>query len=94
MTWFPKVQTRFIVLGDSDFATNGASGIQGNGDLFVNMNNWLTQQENLISIRPRDTGDRRVTLTADQQRMIGFLSLLFIPGIILGTGVLTWWQRR
>ena len=26
-------------------------------DLFVNMNNWLTQQEDLISIHPRDAGD-------------------------------------
>ena len=64
----PKPQMRIMVVGDSDFATNAAAGIQGNADLFVNMNNWLTQQEDLISIHPRDSGDRRVTMTADQQR--------------------------
>lgn len=90
----PKPQMRIMVVGDSDFASNAAVGIQGNADLFVNMNNWLTQQEDLISIHPRDAGDRRVTMTADQQRRLLWLSLLFIPGLILGSGVYTWWQRR
>ena len=90
----PKAQTRIAVLGDSDFASNAAAGIAGNSDLFVNINNWLTQQEDLISIHPRDSEDRRMTLTADQQRRIGWLSLFFLPGLILGSGVYTWLQRR
>ena len=89
-----KPQMRIMVVGDSDFASNAAAGIQGNADLFVNMNNWLTQQEDLISIHPRDAGDRRVTMTADQQRRLLWLSLLFIPGLILGSGIYTWYQRR
>ena len=89
-----KPQMRIMVVGDSDFASNAAAGIQGNADLFVNMNNWLTQQEDLISIHPRDTGDRRVTMTADQQRRLLWMSLLFIPGLILGSGIYTWYQRR
>ena len=35
------------------------SAFQGNRDLFLNTVNWLAQQENLISIRPRDPQDRR-----------------------------------
>jgi gliding motility-associatede transport system auxiliary component len=90
----PKPQTRIAVLGDSDFASNAAVGIQGNSDLFVNIANWLTQQEDLISIHPRAADDRRISLTADQQRRVAWMSLLLIPGLILGSGVYTWWQRR
>ena len=57
-----------VAIGDSDFASNGALGVQGNRDLFLNTINWLAQQENLIAIRPRDPEDRRITLTADQER--------------------------
>ncbi len=89
-----KPQMRIMVVGDSDFASNAAAGIQGNADLFVNMNNWLTQQEDLISIHPRDAGDRRITMTADQQRNLLWLSLLIIPGLILGSGVYAWSKRR
>ncbi len=89
-----KPQMRLAVVGDSDFATNAASGVQGNGDLFVNINNWLTQQEDLISIRPRDAGDRRITMTAAQQNTVGWLSILIIPGMILGSGIYSWWRRR
>ena len=89
-----KPQMRILVVGDSDFASNAAAGIQGNADLFVNMANWLTQQEDLIAIRPRDAGDRRITMTADQQRNLFWLSLLIIPGAILGSGVYAWSRRR
>jgi ABC-type uncharacterized transport system involved in gliding motility auxiliary subunit len=69
-------------------------GIQGNRDLFMNIVGWLSQQETLISIRPRDPDDRRVTLTAAQQTNLTWLALLIIPGFIFGSGVYTWWRRR
>jgi ABC-type uncharacterized transport system involved in gliding motility auxiliary subunit len=89
-----KPETRIVVFGDSDFASNGWLGIQGNRDLFMNSVNWLAQQENLISIRPRDPEDRRITLTADQQERIFWLTVFIIPGLILLGGVHTWWRRR
>ncbi len=87
-------QSRIVVFGDSDFAANFGLGIQGNRDLFANSLNWLAQQENLISIRPREPEDRRLTLTADQSQRIMLLSLFIIPGLVLGGGVYTWWRRR
>jgi ABC-type uncharacterized transport system involved in gliding motility auxiliary subunit len=90
----PKPETRVAVIGDSDFAANGTLGIQGNRDLFMNTLGWLSQQENLISIRPKEPDDRRVTMTAAQQTNVAILSLFVIPLCIFGTGVYTWWRRR
>ena len=87
-------EARVAVFGDSDFAANGSLGIQGNRDLVLNAVNWLAEQENLISIRPREPEDRRITLTADQQFRIQVAALFLIPGLIFGTGVFTWWRRR
>lgn len=87
-------EARVAVFGDSDFAANGSLGIQGNRNLVLNAVNWLAEQENLISIRPREPEDRRITLTADQQFRIQVASLILIPGLIFGTGVFTWWRRR
>jgi ABC-type uncharacterized transport system involved in gliding motility auxiliary subunit len=90
----PKPETRITVFGDSDFASNGWLGIAGNRDLFLNAVNWLAQQESLISIRPKDPEDRRVSLTSEQERFIFWLTVLIIPGLILFAGVQTWWRRR
>jgi len=89
-----KAETRVVVYGDSDFVANAGLGIQGNRDLFLNTLGWLSQQENLIAIRPKDADDRRITLTATQQQNIMWLSLIIIPGFIFVSGVYTWWRRR
>ena len=90
----PKPEARVAAFGDSDFASNSAFGISGNRDLFLNTVNWLSQQENLISIRPKEPDDRRITLTADQQQRIFWLALVIIPGAVFAGGVYTWWRRR
>jgi ABC-type uncharacterized transport system involved in gliding motility auxiliary subunit len=90
----PKPESRLVVFGDSDFASNFALGIQGNRDLFMNAVNWLVQQENLIAIRPRESADRRITMTSSQQVRVLLLVLLIIQAFVLGSGVYTWWRRR
>jgi ABC-type uncharacterized transport system involved in gliding motility auxiliary subunit len=90
----PKPETRVAVVGDSDFAANAGLGIQGNRDLFMNTIGWLSQQENLIAIRPKNPEDRRITLTATQQSNITWLSLIVIPACIFGTGIYAWSRRR
>jgi ABC-type uncharacterized transport system involved in gliding motility auxiliary subunit len=90
----PPPETRVVVIGDSDFASNSALGGEGNRDLFMNTLSWLSQQENLISIRPREASDRRLTLTASQITGMFVLSVFLLPGAVFGAGVYTWWRRR
>jgi ABC-type uncharacterized transport system involved in gliding motility auxiliary subunit len=90
----PTPQTRIVVIGDSDFATNGVLGTQGNRDFFLNAVNWVAQQENLIAIRPKQAGDRRVTMTEDQQFRVLMLSVLGLPLAVAALGVWTWLRRR
>jgi ABC-type uncharacterized transport system involved in gliding motility auxiliary subunit len=90
----PKPETRIVVIGDSDFASNRAIGIGGNKDLFLNMGNWLALQENLIAIRPKDPEDRRIQLTQDQAQVLNWLTLVIIPGLLFGNAVRVWWKRR
>ncbi len=89
-----KPETRVVVFGDSDFASNLALGVQGNRDFFLNAVNWLAQQENMIAIRAKEPTDRRLTMTAAQQQIVYWLSLIVIPGLIILAGIQTWWRRR
>src|SRR5262252_8890007 len=90
----PKPETRVVVFGDSDFAGNSATGIEGNKNLFMNVIGWLSQQENLISIRPKEADDRRLTMTAAWETNIAWLSIVIIPGFIFGAGIYNWMKRR
>jgi ABC-type uncharacterized transport system involved in gliding motility auxiliary subunit len=85
---------RVVVIGDSDFAANQWIGLQRNGDLFYNMINWLAEDENLISIRPKTMTNRRVTLTEAQSTALKWFDLFLLPGLVIFLGVYIWWKRR
>ena len=83
-----------VIVGDSDFAGNRMMGIPGNRNLFLNMVNWLAQQENLIAVRPNNPGTTPFAMTLDQANQIMWLTIVIIPGLLLAYGVRVWWKRR
>lgn len=85
---------RLVVIGDSDFAANQWAGLQHNGDLFFNTIDWLAQDENLISIRPKEAADRHLTLTESQTAGLRWVDLIFVPGLVIFSGIYIWWKRR
>ena len=87
---------RFVVVGTSQWAENRAMGSRtlGNRDLFMNTINWLSADEDLISIRPKSTEDRPLTLTAQKMNLVFWLSVVIFPLAIVGFGMVTWWKRR
>ena len=54
---------RFVVVGTSSWAANSFIGFNGNSDLALNAMNWLSSDEDLISIRPKAPEDRTITMT-------------------------------
>jgi ABC-type uncharacterized transport system involved in gliding motility auxiliary subunit len=85
---------RLVVIGNSEFAANQWISTQRNGDLFFNTVNWLAEDENLISIRPKPPTNRRVTLTQAQATWLQWFDLVIFPGLVILAGVLIWWKRR
>lgn len=89
-----SADSRLVVIGNSGFASNQWAGQQRNGDLFFNAVNWLSEEESLISIRPKSATNRRVTLTAAQEKMLSWFDLIILPLLVILGGVLIWVKRR
>ncbi|MDA8219992.1 MAG: GldG family protein [Dehalococcoidales bacterium] len=87
-------KTRLVVVGDADFAADGIIQMAGNRDFFVNSVNWLTESENLISIRPKPPEVHTVYLTSQQANLIGLSSVVLLPLLVLVWGSSIWWSRR
>jgi ABC-type uncharacterized transport system involved in gliding motility auxiliary subunit len=85
---------RLIVVGDSDFAANGFYADLGNGNLFTNMVTFLAQDENFISIKAKDPGNRPVTMTEAQAKSVAWLVQVLLPGGVLIAGISVWVKRR
>jgi ABC-type uncharacterized transport system involved in gliding motility auxiliary subunit len=86
--------SRVIVVGDSDFATNSFFHILGNGTLFLNGVNYLAAQENLIGLEPRTFDLPRVNLSNRQMKGTFVLSIILIPALMAVIGIVVWWRRR
>jgi ABC-type uncharacterized transport system involved in gliding motility auxiliary subunit len=82
-------EARLVVIGDSDFAANQYLQA-GNGDLFMNSINWLAQDEDLISIRPKNPADRRVSMTEADQNQLFWITLVLMPLATIGSGLYIW----
>ncbi len=87
---------RFVVVGSSAWIANNFLRFNGNRDLFLNMMNWLSADEDLISIRPKEPADQAVNVQKLGQSIsrIFFASIVFLPLIVIASGVAVWWRRR
>jgi ABC-type uncharacterized transport system involved in gliding motility auxiliary subunit len=85
---------RFVVAGSSNFIANSILRFNGNRDLALNMANWLSSDEDLISIRPKEPEDRRLSLTRRQMSVVWYASIFGLPLLIVLAGLGVWWRRR
>ena len=86
---------RVVVMGSSNWMSNYMlSAPIANRDLALNTMNWLTSDEDLISIRPKDPEDRRLNITGVGMKTLFWCSVIGFPLIIIFSGVQVWWRRR
>lgn len=90
-----KPESRLVVIGNSTFATDGFFGQVVNGDVFLNSVRWLSQDDQqTLSIRPKEAKNRRITLSPPQAAIAGWLALVILPLLGFGTAFFVWWRRR
>jgi ABC-type uncharacterized transport system involved in gliding motility auxiliary subunit len=87
-------QGRFVVVGSSQWAANSFINFNGNRDLALNAMNWLSSDEDLISIRPKEPEDRRITMTRAQMNWVRITSQFLFPLAVVIAGFSVWWRRR
>jgi len=87
-------QGRFVVVGNSGWLANRFIDFNGNSDLALNTVNWLSSDEDLISIRPKPPEDRRITMTRAQLNLVRATSQFVLPLVVVVAGIGVWWKRR
>jgi len=89
-----KDKARVVVYGTSNLATNQFLNVQGNRDFFLNTVSWLAEEEDQITVRPKDTKQTPIFLSAQQGRVVALLPLVVLPGLVLAGGIVALVRRR
>ena len=71
-----------------------SSAFNGNRDLFLNMLNWLSSDEDLISIRPKEPTDSPLNMNAAAGELMFYSSVFGLPLLIVAFGAGVWWKRQ
>jgi len=87
-------KARIVVYGTSNLAANQFLNIQGNRDFFLNTVSWLAEEEDQISVRPKDTKQTPVFMSANQAQVVNLLPLVVLPGLVLVGGIVAVVRRR
>jgi ABC-type uncharacterized transport system involved in gliding motility auxiliary subunit len=91
----PKpIEQRIVVTGDGDFLSNTYLGNGGNLNLGVNIVQWLSRSDALISIPAKASPDQKLELSNPAMVVIAAGFLVVLPVLLIGTGAWIWFQRR
>ncbi len=80
-----------IVLGGVAFLNEG---FRANGDLGLNIFNWLASRRELVSIRGRQYRSKRLEIAPQQVERVDRLLIWYVPGALLGFALVMFVVRR
>lgn len=88
--------TRMVVVGDADFMRDRSSRNPENIAFFLNIVDWLAQDEGLISIRARESTSRPLdpNVSDGARWRYKYANILIPPLVIVAFGVVRWRVRR
>jgi len=89
-----KDKARLVVYGTSNLASNQFLNLQGNRDFFLNTVSWLAEEEDQITVRPKDSRQNPIFLSARQGQLVFWLPVVVLPGLVLAGGVIAVIRRR
>ena len=99
-----KAPARIVVFGDATFSLNayinpeqGQSvdiAFAGNKDLFMNTIAYLLDARQKITIRPKESNIKNLTLTTTQTNFIRYVAQIGLPCLFGILGILIWFLRR
>jgi len=87
-------RTRLVVFADADFATNAFLGDGSNSRLLVQALDWVTLEENLVTVTAHLPRLRELALTEDRTRYARLMTAGVVPALFLLAGMLVWAVRR
>ncbi len=90
----PEKRMRLVVVGDSDFPSNSFFEFSGNGDLFLNSLNWLSQEEDIVAIGPKKREARELNMSANAGKILFYITSIFVPVLIFIAGISVWISRK
>jgi ABC-type uncharacterized transport system involved in gliding motility auxiliary subunit len=89
-----KGKARIVAYGTSSLAANQFLNLQGNRDFFLNSVSWLAEEEDLISIRPKDVRQSPIFLNSQQAQLAFLIPVVVLPGLVLAGGIFAVVRRR
>ncbi|WP_374016595.1 GldG family protein [Paenibacillus thiaminolyticus] len=88
-------QPKAVVVGGSSYMADAYIYTQGNRDFALNSIHWLEENQDQVTIRPRENDTYQLAyLTPVQGKTILWVTVIGFPAVLLLIGTGLWWRRR
>ena len=89
-----NVNQRILIVGDGDFLSNQFLANSGNSELGYRLINWLSNDDDFISIPAKTADDLYLELSETTKIIIILGFLILLPVMLISFGLLIWWRRK